>query len=204
MARNYEEGVLQTLQAALEKRKQAIYRQAQEEIRRIQAEAEAHREQILDRRLKRLQREMAVERARELGKAHREAREEVLAAKYEVVQAIESRVRQQLDQLSPKEWQQVLKRWFEELVPYLEGAEGPVVVRVPRGMVQVLQEVLAGLPKGPSVQWQEDPALERGIVLEVPSRGFRVQNTLEDRLSRARTYMLERMAALLEQWEGKA
>ncbi len=204
MGRNYEEGVLRTLQTALEKRKQEIFARAQEEIRHIQEEAEAQREQILARRLRQLQQEMAVERARELGRAHREAREEVLAAKYEVIRAIEERVRQRLGQLTEADWQQTLVRWFQELVPYLKEAEGEVIVRVPAGAAAPLERALKDTAQGLRVRFQADPSLEQGIVVEDAARGFRVQNTLEDRFRRARIYMLERMAHLLEQWEGES
>ncbi len=204
MGRNYEEGVLRTLQTALEKRKQEIFARAQEEIRHIQEEAEAQREQILARRLRQLQQEMAVERARELGRAHREAREEVLAAKYKVIRAIEERVRQRLGQLTEADWQQTLVRWFQELVPYLKEAEGEVIVRVPAGAAAPLEQALKDTAQGLRVRFQADPSLEQGIVVEDAARGFRVQNTLEDRFRRARIYMLERMAHLLEQWEGES
>ncbi len=203
MAKDYENGVLQTLQAALEKRKQEIHARAQQEIQRLQEAAEAQRKRIIDQRLQQLRREMAVHRARELGVAHREAREEILGAKYEVIQAIEARVRNQLDRLGREQWQEILRHWFRELLPYLRHTEGPVVIHVPRGMGALVQQEVRRHPELQQVQVQEVEDLERGVVLEDRERGFRVRNTLEDRLQRARTYMLERMATLLEQWEGK-
>ncbi len=203
MTKDYESGVLQALQAALEKRKQEIFARAQQEIQKIQEEAETQRQRILQRRLERLRREMAVRRARELGVAHREAREEVLEAKYQVIRALEARVREQLEHLGEEEWQEVLLRWFRELLPYLQEAQGPVVVQVPRGMARRIQKELQGHPQGHPVQVQESPDLERGVVVEDRERGFRVRNTLEDRFQRARTHMLEHMARLLDQWEGK-
>lgn len=204
MAKDYEAGVLRALETAFEKRKREIFARAQREIRAIQEEAEAQRQRVIQKRLQKLKQQMAVRRARELGLAHRDAREEILEAKYAVVHRIEQRVRERLKQLGPDAWRRVLQAWLREVLPYVQEAQGKVVVRVPQGYRSLVEQELRAQAVSARVEVQEAPDLDLGVVLEDQDRGFRVQNTLEERFQRARTLMLEKVAALLEAWEGES
>jgi len=192
-------GVKDALAAAVERRKQRIFQEANQKIEGIRQETEQKRKQIIQKRLRQLEAEMQIERARQIGEAHRVTREKILAAKHRVLQEVEKRVRAKLNDLAPKEKETLLLQWVNETLRYFQDAEASLIVRVDPQYRSLVEKALQG--RRQKFQFVEEP-IGLGVVVEDPHRGFVVYNTLEERLKKAREEFMERLETLREAEDG--
>lgn len=183
------------LQAEAEEKARAVEEQARQQAEAVLARAEHQAETERQRALDRLARRLAVERAKRLGEAEKIRKDRILVAQHEVIQTVMEKAREKVQQVRRDEarYVQTLKKLITEALEGLSPQE--VVLKYPpedeAAVHKALKELNLSLPTQPSEE------IRSGVIVEDPSRGFAVYNTLEGRMERVRELLLERFSEVL-------
>ena len=189
------EQILRILQAEAEEKARAVEEQARKEAEAVLARAERQAEAERQKALAELSRRLAVERAKQVGEAEKTRKDRILAAQHEVVQAVMDKAWTQIQEIRQDESRYVrtLKKLIQEALEGLSPQE--VVLKYAPQDEEVIQRALREL--GLSLRTQPSEEVRSGIVIEDPSRGFAVYNTLEGRMTRVRELLLEHFTEVL-------
>jgi vacuolar-type H+-ATPase subunit E/Vma4 len=172
--------LISRLEQEAQSRVEAIRREADAEVRTIEAETERSVEEITTRQLERGCAARRVDHERELARARRQARTRELEALRAQIDRILSRARALLPEIAASPaYVAVLPSHLEEALRFLEGLHPQV--RCQSAFAPLLQPIVARCDGATLVV---DDTVGPGIVAEASDGSVSVDNTLAARLAR--------------------
>ncbi len=188
--------ILQILKRSAEREAQKLLEEARTKTKEMERATEEEMDRERERRLSELGMRLAVERARRIGAADHLREEKILRAEHKVVSEIVEEVEKRLSKL--REDRELYRKVMEKLIEEaLQGFEGEhVKIYVNPEDVEIVRGILS--QKGRSYQLSPDEGVIYGVVIEDPKRGYRVYNTFEHRLRKAKMILLEKLSEILE------
>jgi vacuolar-type H+-ATPase subunit E/Vma4 len=149
-----------------------------------------------ERVLKLVEEEMAVERSRKMGAADHIYEEKVLEAEHKIATKIVNETKRRLSGVreNPTLYRKVMERLIEEAAEGFD-VESSVVYVNPADL-ELVRKILDKSNRRFRVEGRKE--VDFGIIIEDPGRGYRVYNTFEFRLGKAKTYLLEKMEEIVE------
>jgi len=191
-----EKEVREILLNVAKREAQEIIKNARSTADEIMKEAEIEAERKLEKERNKLKTHLEIERSKRLGEAERIAKEKVLLSEHKIVDEVIEKTLHEFQKLreSPKEYKRVLTFLLDEVLSIHNGV---VELHVNPKDNTILEEILKERRMEHKIIPDKDVNL--GIVAFDTERGFIVYNTLEDRLEKAKAFLLENLKEVLLQ-----